>query len=164
MNVFAIPLSLNLANPPQFAGTYAAQNSWSWYAPGAQKDVWPHFTIQREGLEWDPNTDEWKGFHISIPISSGRSATNIQRQYLIKRGNVKFANYAKAGLTEANLVAAEKDDAKNAMIYQAMAEAFYRAALAGATEAARAQSQIAIRKGLLKIKSAVLNAPRADAD
>jgi hypothetical protein len=58
MNVYLIPLSLKIANPPQYAGTYAAENSWVWYAPGAKKDVWPHFSILREGLEFDPKTDE----------------------------------------------------------------------------------------------------------
>jgi hypothetical protein len=123
-----IPMSIKLLNPPHWAGNYIRQQgSWSWYHNGKSNTPMPHITIGAARIEYDHLTGELLGFHISVPIESGRSAVNAHFAYSVKSGVARFTREFGEKTSQAR-EATEQYGEANWQNLNALAEEFWKQA------------------------------------
>lgn len=84
-----IPERVLVTGPPAWRESYSSTkaadaDTWSWYAPGEKKNLFPHFTVGRR----DEGNNGWFRFHVTIPIRDGSSIANAHCVYIINHGRV----------------------------------------------------------------------------
>lgn len=86
-----IPESLELTTPPNWSGTYKFEGGsrcWMWWAEGANRDVYPHFSI------WENDTPNGTlaRFHITYFYQSQRHKPIHVYYNVNENGTAAFSN------------------------------------------------------------------------
>jgi hypothetical protein len=111
-----------------FEGTWSNRNSmdpWTWWAPGANRDVYPHFTMYAADVE----NRKLKRFHLTKNFNNDTSKPlHVYYNVNTTSGRVRYTN------TDANRLGSQADAGlawvdQNALALDQLAQAFVNIAL-----------------------------------